>query len=285
MKKFRLTLLMVAAIGLFATSCKKDNDDNPTPTPVDKTPSINFKGGAEYTSDDVTVSVGDTLKIGITASSNTNSKSKLVSVKYEVVANNITIATGDSTFKATAYDHDYLFPIHNAGTARVTFTVTDKKGETASKSLEITANPATTVVLSEANPFTWKREGGNPATGLDPFGLSWTANVRGDVKAKIVKNGATRLVILPAESWTLIKTVKDLKTSITYSPDTEAFHEISVNQSSDYDFVLGVENGEDYHLIHITRANVQMSIGPSGGGGTTIEIKGDYKSTMVSTGK
>ncbi len=280
MKKFRLTLLMVAAIGLFATSCKKDNDDNPTPTPVDKTPSINFKGGAEYTSDDVTVSVGDTLKIGITASSNTNSKSKLVSVKYEVVANNITIATGDSTFKATAYDHDYLFPIHNAGTARVTFTVTDKKGETASKSLEITANPATTVVLSEANPFTWKREGGHPATGLDMFGLSWTENAK-TVKAKIVKKGATRLVILPAESWTLIKTVKDLKTSITYSPDIEAFHEVSVNQSSDYDFVLGVENDGEYHILHITRADIQVSLI----GGTTAEIKGDYKSTMVSEEK
>ncbi len=271
MKKFRLTLLMVAAIGLFATSCKKDDE-----TPVDQSPKLNFKGGTEYVSSDATVNVGDTVRIGVTASSNPDSKSKLVSMKYKIETDAVTIED-DSTFKATAYDYDYLFPMRMAGTAKVTFTVTDKKGETASKSLVITAEAASTEILSEAQPFVWKRVGGDPATGLDMFGLAWTANVRGDVKAKIVKDGATKLVNLPAESWTSIETAEALKMAITHSPDMDAFHEVSVNQSSDYNFVLGVENDGEYHMLHVTRANVQASIG----GGTTIEIKGDYKSILV----
>ncbi len=274
MKKFKLIVMMMAVVGLFATSCSKDDDD--TTTPVDKSPTLNFKGDAGYVSQDVTVTEGDTIKIGVLANSNTTSNAKLVSVKYEIIANNSIIHTKDSIFKEKAYDYDYLFPVHQAVDFTVKFTVTDKKDEKTSKSIRVTVKPQTTD-LPEAAHFKWERIGA-VATGLEPFGLKWEQNAK-EVKAKIIKETATKLVKLAPEAWTNIITVEDLQAAIEAGTDMDAFHEISAEASSTYDIVLGIALADGgYSLVHITNANVSTNAS-----GTTVTITGGHKTANVST--
>ncbi len=272
MKKFKLIVMMMAVVGLFATSCSKDDD---TTTPVDKSPTLNFKGDAGYVSQDATVTLGDTIKIGVLANSNKTSNAKLVSVKYEIIANNTVIHTDDSTFKAKAYDYDYMFPVHQAVDFTVKFTVTDKKDEKTSKSIKVTVKPLTTD-LPEAAHFKWERIGA-VATGLEPFGLKWEQNAK-EVKAKIVKETATKLVKLAPADWTNITTVEDLQTAIEAGKDMDAFHEISAEATNTYDIVLGIAlaNG-GYSLVHITNANVSTNAS-----GTTVTITGGHKTTNMS---
>ncbi len=271
MKKFKLIVMMMALVGLFATSCNKDDDN--TTQPVDKAPTLNFKGDAGYISQDATVTVGDTIKVGVLANSNTTSNSKLVSVKYEIIAGNNIIHTKDSVFKEKAYNYDYMFPVHEAIDFTLKFTVTDKKGEKTSKSINVTVKPLTTG-LPQSAAFTWKRVG-TVATGLKPFGLKWVGNIK-EVKAKIVKDGATKLVKLAPADWTNITTVEDLQAAVQNGADMDAFHEISAEASNTYDIVLGLQHRGTVAILHITNATVTGSTG----GATTIEITGEYKVVM-----
>lgn len=261
----------MAVVALFVTSC--GSDDDPV---IDQSPKLALKGGTEYISEDATVNINEPFTIGVTAFSNTDSKAKLTSVKYTVTTNNQIMLEGDSTFKESSFDYDYSFTFPMAGSAVIKFTVTDKKGETASKSLNITAAPeVTTTPLSEAHDFMWTRVGSAAATGLDTFGLKWTANVK-DVKAKIVKDGATKMVKLNTSDWTNITTSEDLEKAITNGTDMGAFHEISVDASNTYDIVLGVENDSVFNMIHVTKAEIITSTGA----GTTINISGNYKTNV-----
>ena len=57
-------LLLLAGATVF-TSCKKDEDEEPT---VDMTPVLTFIGGAGYTDADATIAPSSTFKVGINAS-------------------------------------------------------------------------------------------------------------------------------------------------------------------------------------------------------------------------
>lgn len=269
MKRIKLTVLMMAVVGLFVTSCGKDDDPV-----IDQSPNLSFKGGSEYVSANATVKVGVPFKIGVTASSNTDSKSKLVSVKYTVTSNNEIISQKDSVFKAASFDLDYNFNFTNAGAAVIRYTVTDKKGETASKQLVITIKPETTD-LPAAVPFAWARIGGAAGTGLDVFGLSWTSNAK-VTSAQIKKSGATKMVKLTAAEWTSITTAEALSTAIANGTDMDTFNDVSVEASSTYDIVLGVENAGIFYMIHVTKADVT-----TGAAGTTVSITGNFKASAT----
>lgn len=85
MKKFNVLLAILFLAGAsFLTSCSNDDDEN-----LDVTPTISFKGGAGYTSDDANVTVGDSVKVGITATENTNSGEKLNYFEVTSTFNNV----------------------------------------------------------------------------------------------------------------------------------------------------------------------------------------------------
>jgi hypothetical protein len=135
MRKIQLlaNLLLITNIGLF-TSCKKDSTEDLTPT-------INFIGGADYVSSDVTLAPGADFLVGINASANTSSNTKLASFKVVRTFANVpeTVFETSSSINSGTYTwSDNLTAKESAGTERWTFTITDKDGETSEVSFNIT---------------------------------------------------------------------------------------------------------------------------------------------------
>jgi hypothetical protein len=267
MKNFKLLMIFIVALGLAATSCSKDDEET---TPVNVTPTINFKGGTGYISEDATVTAGENFTIGITANSNGNSGEKLQSVRYTVTSNNQIILEQDSVFNETSYSWDYTFSLSSAGEAVFMFEVTDKDGEKNNVSLTITAEPATTP-LGDATDFTWTREGGNDGTGVEAFGLKWTKNLK-VVSAVIEKDAATKMVQLSADAWTMYTTMEDLMAAVDAAEDMADYRGVSVEANGTYDDVLGVIYNGEYYMIHVSSATVE-----TGTAGTTVNIYGQSK--------
>jgi len=266
MKKLKLVFILTMALGLVFTSCKKDDDAEP----VDQSPNINFKGGANYISVDATVTVGENFTIGINASSNTDSGKDLVSVKYTVTSNNTVVLEFDSVFKENNYDVDYIFRMDTEGEAVIKFEVTDKVGEKASVSLKITAESGTTPIGSPEVLY-WERVGGNAATGLAGFGLKWENNVK-ETHAVIEKDAATKLVQLSAADWTSIATHEDLVALVDAADDMADYRGISTTVGGTYDEVLAtIYNGEYFDLVFIYLEVTKDN------NGTTIKIQGESK--------
>lgn len=145
MKKTNLIIatLILTALSVF-TSCSKDK------TP----PTINFKGGASYTSTDVTVDAGSVLTFGFNAQSGS---AKLTRFQIVATSNNTPLNIVDTTFSTDTFSQDYSFQFADAGETRLTFTITDKDGQTAALNLTVTTqspiNTYTAILLGgQLNP-------------------------------------------------------------------------------------------------------------------------------------
>jgi len=266
MKKLKLVFILTMALGLVFTSCNKDDDTEP----VNQSPNVNFKGGANYISADATVIVGENFTIGINASSNTDSGKDLVSVKYTVTSNNAIVLEFDSVFKENNYDVDYIFRMDTEGEAVIKFEVTDKVGEKASVSLNITAEPGTTPIGSPEVLY-WERAAGADATGLDAYGLKWTKNLK-VTHAVIEKDAATKLVQLSAADWASIATQEDLIALVDAADDMVDYRGISTTVGGTYDEVLATVYNGEYFLIHLTSCELSVD-----NNGTTVKISGESK--------
>ncbi len=129
MKKISLFFVVLLAGASFLTSCTKDT------TP----PTINFLGGAGYTSSDATIVAGTDIKIGITAQSGS---AKLETLEIVAIHSNTPVPVHTETIDASSSDSfskDYTLTIDEIGETKLNFTITDKDGETATVSLTITA--------------------------------------------------------------------------------------------------------------------------------------------------
>jgi len=135
MKKLNfLFAVMLIAIVPFFTSCGTDGEL------TDTKPSINFVGGAGFTSADISLKSGQPLKIGINASSNTGSNTKLAKFKVVRTFNNVPFTALDSTLSSTNVFNITIesFAHPQAGTERWTFTITDKDGQSSELSFVVT---------------------------------------------------------------------------------------------------------------------------------------------------
>ncbi len=130
-------LLLMAGAMVF-TSCKKDEEE---PT-VDLTPTLTFIGGAGYTDADVTLAPSSTFKVGINASANSNSNSKIASFKVVRTFNNVaTDVFEDMSINESTYNWEQdLIANAVAGDERWTFTVVDKDGVAKELAIIITTN-------------------------------------------------------------------------------------------------------------------------------------------------
>lgn len=127
-------------IGLFvffaaAVSSCKDEDEG-------KLPNISFKSGGGYTSADKTVSQGDTVTVGITASKAEDKdvlKTFDASRSYDSGANQSFLNESLSGGSGDNYSKDVQIIARNqAGTEKYTFTVINRDGLTNSISLTLT---------------------------------------------------------------------------------------------------------------------------------------------------
>jgi len=265
MKNIKIIFALTMVLSLVFTSCKKDDEET-----LDLTPSISFKGGSGYISEDATVTVGEEFVIGINANSNSNSNEKLVSVKYTITSNNSIISEFDSVFKETAFSLDYHFTVPQAAEAKIKFVATDKKGETKAISLTIVAEESTTD-LGQSTDLFWERIGGNAATGLTEFGLKWENNLK-ETFAVIEKDAASKLVKLTKEEWTSIITVEDLKAAIEAGTDLVDYRGISTTTPGSYEEVIATEFNGEYFIINLSNTLIE-----TGTNGTTVKIMGQSK--------
>jgi len=133
MKIKNVTLLVLTAIVFSITSCEI----------FDKhvKPDIQFKTGTGYTSTDVSVVKGSTIKVGIKADK-TEDAMKTFNVSYSF--DGTTTTTTKDTFtlsgdQETHYDKDYEFTVRNqAGKEQWFFTITDRDGNIAQLSVTLT---------------------------------------------------------------------------------------------------------------------------------------------------
>ncbi|MCK9453007.1 MAG: hypothetical protein M0Q90_15035 [Bacteroidales bacterium] len=145
MKMNRLFLILAVAIATAFTSCKKDDDIvNPEPT-------IDFKGGANYTSTDVTINTGDEILVGFNAAYNMETGEELTNFKLTLTSNNIPQIIMDSTLKNKTFSTDVKITFPDAGTARLEAKITDKAGRTAAVSFNIIVEQAGVKVVRHTN--------------------------------------------------------------------------------------------------------------------------------------
>ncbi len=125
--------------GMIFTSCSKDEDE---PLP----PTIQFKGGNEYTSSDVTINENNTIKIGVIGLSNTTSGKNLTRFTLILTTNNVPQTLVDSAINTGTFDADYVITFPNEGEYRVAAKVYDKEGLSAEAAFNVTVNPVTGII-------------------------------------------------------------------------------------------------------------------------------------------
>jgi len=130
MKKRTLPPVIVFFLFLFI-SCEREQE------PL---PSIELKTGAGYTSQDVAVSKGSSLTVGILATkAENNLKTYNVSVSYDGASSTITVQNFTIPLdENTLYDKDVTFTVRNqTGTEKYYFTVVDTDGNIVQKTLTL----------------------------------------------------------------------------------------------------------------------------------------------------
>lgn len=251
MKKFALAFVCLLGFACF-TSCNPDEIE----------PSLSFINEAGYISTDITANAGDTILFGFEAKANGVN----VLSHFELTLNETVVV--DSTINGLTYSYAaaYICP-KEAGAYTFTATVTDVIGLTATQSFVVTVEAG----ALEAADFTWERVGAANGTGLEEFGLSWTANIK-EVFASICPVEGCTLYGFSNVNFAEITTEAAKNALFVEAAQIERIHEVSAEATADYDLVYGTNYNGVFHLIHITHATVSVATE-----GTTIVINGQAK--------
>lgn len=133
MRKLNKTILFIGVIALSLASCKKDTGTNEM--------TMSFKTTSGYTSTNSTLAGGTTIKIGIHAETS-QKKDPLIKINLTEVINNTTtgVSQSDNINDQTSFDKDYSITLDtvSGNVHEYTFSVTNKDGLQAQKSLKIT---------------------------------------------------------------------------------------------------------------------------------------------------
>ncbi len=154
MKKIKLlsTVIAMALVPMLITSC----GDTET---VDPSPTLEFIGGGNYVSGDITLPVGTDFTVGLNASHDKNLESLMIAVSInggtQLTPQNCGLCDttlGDKTLRV-----DFTGTTGNqAGTETWSFTIADKDGNSTTKSIEIT------VVASGDALFEYEQDNSSP---------------------------------------------------------------------------------------------------------------------------
>ncbi|CAN5816175.1 hypothetical protein BH11BAC7_BH11BAC7_02400 [soil metagenome] len=132
MKKL-LILLSISALGL-STACKKNQDAHIPPD-------LAFKTGGNYTSADRSIMNGDSINVGVIITKKEDDIRNL-NISYAYDGNSATATLQNVAMTAaeySGYDHDFWIRTRSTpGTEKWVFTVTDRDGNLAQKSITLT---------------------------------------------------------------------------------------------------------------------------------------------------
>ena len=250
------TIIAIVATGLFTGCDGAAVDENP--------PTISVTPSADTTDVFIGDSIDFTLSLG--------SGDGLVSLKTLQSVAGVQIINGDVTFagessQAATVTVKVTSDAADSAIITISFTVADGVGQ-ATETRSIRAIKKATA-LTAAKDFTWKRVGGNDATGLATFGLKWTSN---SATNAIIKKDATKFVELDPTAWSTIKNLEDLKKAVDAATDMTDWQKVSATANKTYDYTLATIISEKYFLIHVTSSTVEVSTV-----GSTITINGGYK--------
>lgn len=148
MKKFAFLFVFALAGSLFLASCSGGDDDN-TAKPK---PSINWKGGANFTSVNTSVAAGNSINFGITGSA---TEGNITKIRVTVNVNGAgALILSDSTLKEKTVDVEWNgVNVGNLPNAKIVYTatLTQTNGETSSASFTVTVTPAALSVQTRPN--------------------------------------------------------------------------------------------------------------------------------------
>lgn len=141
--KFKLFIGLVAVGSLLLSACGDDGT-------VDvKKPQLNFLAGDDYTSGDGDIVAGSDFKVGLSASHESKIESLTITVSYDggpqVAPLNCNLC--DTMINETSFNLDFMNTVADKpGTETWSFTVTDKAGESTTKTITFnrTAVPVAT---------------------------------------------------------------------------------------------------------------------------------------------
>ena len=269
MKKLAFALMCLVSVAFFASCNKPVDNPDPSIAPISET---------GFVTNGQTVEIGEVFMYGFTMTANTQTKKDLAKLN---ITTTITNTAGESqsiedvlTISGQEYrfaDTMYFEAKEILGTVTFTATVTDVDGKTNSASITISVDqPAQP--LTPVN-FSWVRQGSNPGTGLEQYGLKWNNNAK-EVFAVIEPVEGATLYGFSSDEWAQVTTNIQKVAAFTDGLHSvmSDFRGVSAWSSKDYDFVIGTLYQGQYHMIHITRGEVT-----SGSAGTTITITGQVK--------
>ncbi len=153
MKKLGIMFIMAGAMAFCLSSCGGDEpitDETPRP-------SFDWKGGADYISQNATVQAGSQIKFGINASGVENLEKIRVTLSYNGGSENIVFLTDDgdsviTSLKTKTFSMDIPYTVGNIkGTEKVTVTVFMSNGTSTSKSILLTVTAPSIPVQSRSN--------------------------------------------------------------------------------------------------------------------------------------
>lgn len=169
--------------------------------------------------------------------------------------------------------------LESTGDYTIELRVIDRKGNSASASLQVRViDSSTTVGQSDngavtTNPFRFVRTGSSPVIGAEQFGITWRT-IESDsvtIELKQQNNGAQKLIELSASDFDEITTIKALEEKTSSGNDTSTLQLATAgDKASGTVFVVVNQNG--HYVLKVTRS--ATSVSPRG---TTVTLVGEYK--------
>ena len=272
MKKLALALVCFASVAFFA-SCQQEIT-NPEP-------SISLITDDGFVKNGDVIDVEQVFVYGFQMASNSQTKKELKQLSLSTTFIDLegNESTPEEEIISLAGKTEYRFVDTVAyevtrdvmGTIKTVATVTDVDGKVNTATLTLSLNePAEPL---ETKDFTWFRHGGNPGEGLEEFGLEWTNNAKEIFCVIKPVEGATLFGFSP-DTWNEVTTDVEKVAAFTEGLHTvmDKFTGVSAWTPKDYDFVIGTLYNGEYHLIHITKGEIESSAA-----GTDITITGQSK--------
>ncbi len=237
--------------------------ENPTQPIVPATITIDFNR-----SSDGKYFVGDTLIFDVEVESQSELSKIEIAIEDNLKKEHFLAGNSVQIFQ---FQYIYIIPENYKGKGFF-FNVIAKTAEVEAGS-SVLVDVEDFIPISEEADFEFQRVGGNIATGLDKFGLSWTQN-NSNLKAIIKTIGATKMIVLDASKFDSITTQEELKEEVDDADAIQEFKGVSVDQAMvNYDFVIATEVEGKYYLLNITSSTAQVNSTL----GITATIYGVYK--------
>lgn len=260
-----LSLFALLSVGaLFLTNCSGTDEDVPEPSPV-----VNFIGGTDYVDEDVSLAANSTFTMGIIASHESNIKSIKIT---RAISGNVAIELLDSSVNDKVIT-DFFFTIttqNSAGSEVYSFIVSDKNGNSTTKSLTVTnlGEPGKKLVefLVDNNKDSfkvWNFRGPNSGAYGISFGDNLNASEANDEKdiqdsttlsetstwpARWTSRNGTEFRKVTASSWSTITNDSELLAAWDVAGTSETTVEIADGDL----YILDLGNGGAFALVEIT---------------------------------